>query len=264
MITTDIDKIFQSYSAHVDADIDIIDEYTVAHSRVKNSDDLILMVPGGTGQICISDENNITDESLLLPANILQKFVDRNVSSCIFNCNVELPVRYSPLLPLTDDHDDVIVEEYYRQIKTIIEYYSKEYRRVWYLGHSNSATVAIGMSKWWQEFDQSLAGLILINPKKVFKRPNKEYIPHFGKWLHIPVLAISHARDGSQNCPADFNRMLSKCSKDPKSKHIMFDGGIPDGDNDPNLGFGYHGLRGLEDALVNEIVDFIEVPVVDR
>lgn len=263
MISEETKKIFQEYTKFINAQLIKVGEHETAYLNSHSSRDLLLMVPGGSGQLCIATDH-IERESLLIPANLPERFNSRGVSSCVFNSCVEIPQRYSPLLPITDDHDDVTIEKHYQQIKEIILYYRERYQRIWWIGHSSSATVAIGMAKWWEDFSNNLAGLILINPKKVFKRPGKKYVPHFGKWLEIPVLAVSHARDGSPNCPLDFNRMLSKCSKDTRSKHIIFNGGTPDGDNDPSLGFGYHGLRGLEHELVAEIIDFIGDPQVDR
>ena len=259
MICNNTDKIFQAYSGYIGADTESIVGYQVAHLKCRDSDDLIVMIPGGSGQICITDES-IDEESLILPANLPLKFKKYGISSCVFNSCTELPLRYNPSLPLIDGGDDLLVERHYQQIKEIIEHYSQQYDRVWFFGHSSSATTALGMSNWWHGFKTIVAGIIMVNPKKVFKRPGKNYVPHFGKLLDIPVLAISHAQDGSPNCPLEFNRMLAKCSRNPRSRHVVFDGGIPDGDNDPSLGFGYHGLRGLEQDLVDVIVDFISVP----
>lgn len=258
MICDNTEKIFQAFSGHIGANIEHVSEHQVAHLKCPGSEDLIFMIPGGSGQICITDEY-INEESLILPANLPLRFKERNVSSCVFNSCTELPLRYNPSLPFDTSEEDSLVKKHYQQIKEIIEHYCQQYDRVWFFGHSSSATTALGMSNWWHEFHASLSGIIMVNPKKVFKRPGKNYVPHFGKLLDIPVLAVSHARDGSPNCPMEFNRMLAKCSRDPRSRHVIFDGGIPDGDNDPSLGFGYHGLRGLENELVDTILDFINV-----
>ncbi len=258
-MSNDIDDKFIEYNNLIGADLDVVDErFLISHKVVRGSIDLIITVPGGSGYCCFINDP-IGFDDLIIPTNLISMFYSKDISSCVFNSCTELPKRYTPQMPLDKNNsDDASVEKHYQQIKAVVEHYSKSYDRIWMLGHSSSATTMIGMMKWWPDFEKHLAGLILLAPKKIFKDPNKEYIPHFGKYLSIPILSVNHEFDGAVNCPSEFNRMISRCSRDPRSRHVVLSGGIPDGDNDPSLGFGYHGFRGIEEVLVKEIVDFVQ------
>ncbi len=78
--------------------------------------------------------------------------------------------------------------------------------------------------------------------------------------IHVPVLIVNHRDDACQVAvPADAPRILARLSGALRKEALLVEGGGP-ARGDPCEPYGYHGYPGIEDRVVNTIVDWILAP----
>lgn len=75
--------------------------------------------------------------------------------------------------------------------------------------------------------------------------------------IHVPVLIVNHRSDACEfAAPTDATRILAGLVNSPRKQVMIFQGGGPP-HGDPCEPYGWHGYPGIEDHVVNTIVDWI-------
>jgi hypothetical protein len=187
-------------------------------------------------------KNLITDEKLLIKyIKNSEKFIKIFSSSGIlFNKT------------LSDLH--VFVKDF----KNILEYIKKlTNTNLWLMGHCSSA-VMVSIIHDVNQYNHLYKGIILLAPwwKKIWREIGLDKMKYFSTEVNKPLLVIQHAEDSCVGIHPEVSKKIVNDINTSLTKYVELNGGIDQGC--PHFSLGYHGFRGIEYKVINEINDFIQ------
>ena len=187
-------------------------------------------------------KNLITDEKLLIKyIKNSEKFIKIfSSTSILFNKT------------LSDLH--VFVKDF----ENILEYIKKSTNtNLWLMGHCSSA-VMVSIIHDVDRYNHLYKGMILLAPwwKKIWREIGLDRMRYFSTEVNKPLLVIQHAEDSCVGIHPEVSKKIVSDVNSPLTKYVELDGGIDQGC--PHFSLGYHGFRGIEYKVINEISNFIQ------
>ena len=201
----------------------------------KNSNHIILFLPGGTGHSYfalttkwIGELNKNIDIAVMIPGYKMP------------NPKGDPPLRYS--------------KDYQEKIKSSVNYLKQKYKKsVWLMGHSAGGPGVAGFLKTYKNSEEYIAGAIFSGANSKSRSGSHK--------KNLPILIIHHKDDRCvSNSYSGAKQKLKKYQKTNNSvtKLVTIEGGGPF-KNDPCKGWGNrHSFEGKEKEYAEAILKFIK------
>lgn len=128
---------------------------------------------------------------------------------------------------------------------------------LWLMGHCSSA-VMISIVYDINKYNHLYKGIIFLNPwwKLRWREIGLENMKYFLTVMTKPLLIIQHAEDPCAGTHPEISKKILSNINSILTKYTELSGGIDQGC--PHFSVGYHGFRGIEDKVVDEINNFIQ------
>jgi hypothetical protein len=149
------------------------------------------------------------------------------------------------------------VHIFIKDLEKILEYIKNTTNtNIWLMGHCSSA-VMISFIYDTNQYNHLYKGIIFLNPwwKKMWRETGLDEMKYFLTKVTKPILIIQHAEDP---CVGTHPKIAKKIISDingPLTRYSELNGGIDQGC--PHFSMGYHGFRGIEHKVIDEIDNFI-------
>lgn len=145
-----------------------------------------------------------------------------------------------------------------KDFENILEYIKKlTNTNLWLMGHCSSA-VMVSIIHDVNQYNHLYKGIILLAPwwNKIWREKGLDKMKYFSTEVNKPLLVIQHAEDPCVGIHPEISKKIVNDINTPLTKYVELNGGIDQGC--PNFSLGYHGFRGIEHKVINEINDFIQ------
>jgi len=145
-----------------------------------------------------------------------------------------------------------------KDFKNILEYIKNlTNTELWLMGHCSS-TVMISIIYDINQYNHLYKGMIFLNPwwKKNWKEKGLEEMNYFSTKVTKPLLIVQHSEDPCIGTHPEICKKILSDIDNSLTKYVELDGGIDQGC--PHFSLGYHGFRGIEGKVIDEINKFIQ------
>lgn len=149
------------------------------------------------------------------------------------------------------------VDIFIKDLEKILEHIKNTTNtNIWLMGHCSGANM-VSIIYDINQYNHLYKGIVLLNPswKKIWREIGLDEMKYFLTKVIKPILVIQHAEDP---CVVTHTEIAKKIISDIDSsltRYSELNGGIDQGC--PHFSVGYHGFRGIEDKVVDEINSFI-------
>ena len=150
---------------------------------------------------------------------------------------------------------DVII--FMNDFKNILEYIRNTTNtHIWIMGHCSSA-VLVAIIYDCDQYNHLYKGMIFLNPwwKKNWREKGLTQINYFSTKVTKPLLIIQHAEDPCAGTSPEIAKKIISDIDSPLARYSELNGGIDQGC--PHFSVGYHGFRGIEHKVIDEINSFL-------
>ena len=127
---------------------------------------------------------------------------------------------------------------------------------IWLMGHCSGA-VMLSYIHDINQYNHLYKGMILLSVyyKKNWRETGLSEMNFFLTKVTKPILAIQHAEDPCMGTHPEIAKKIISDIDNASARYIELEGGIDQGC--PHFSMGYHGFRGIEHKVIDEIDNFI-------
>jgi len=127
---------------------------------------------------------------------------------------------------------------------------------LWLMGHCSGANM-ISYIYDINQYNHLYKGIIFLNPywKKHWREIGLEAMNYFLTKMTKPLLIIQHSEDPCIGTHPEICKKILSDIDNSLTKYVELNGGIDQGC--PHFSVGYHGFRGIEHKVIDEINNFI-------
>lgn len=149
------------------------------------------------------------------------------------------------------------IHTFITDIEKILEYIkSLTNSQLWLMGHCTGANV-ISMIHDIRQYNHLYRGIIFLNPwwKLRWREIGLDEMKYFLTTMTKPLLIIQHAEDPCGGTHPEIAKKIINDTNSSSTRYSELNGGIDQGC--PYFSVGYHGFRGIEHKVIDEINNFI-------
>lgn len=149
------------------------------------------------------------------------------------------------------------VHTFIKDLKEILEYIKNiTNTNLWLMGHCSGANM-ISYVYDTDQYNHLYKGIIFLSPfwKKNWRVTGLNEMKYFLTSVTKPILIIQHAEDPCVGTHPDIAKKIISDINTPITRYVELEGGIDQGC--PHFSLGYHGYRGIEHKVIDEIDRFI-------
>jgi hypothetical protein len=204
----------------------------------KEAKAAVLLFPGGGGMLHLSEDGSTKNGHTFVRSKNL--WAQYEINAILVDTPYDLGDLRRGDLRYQDDH--------LQRVGEVIDFYSKKLSiPIWIFGHSmGSSTVSNYLNQVNKNRIMPAGGIIAGTIRTVSINSN----------VTAPLMAIHHRQDSCPSTPPNISiEIIRSRSKDPRSKLVLIEGGISEGD--VCQAFAYHGFNQTESTLVDAAASFI-------
>lgn len=149
------------------------------------------------------------------------------------------------------------VHVFVKDLEKILEYIKNATNtNIWLMGHCSGA-ILISYVYDTNQYNDLYKGIIFLSPwwKKMWRETGLDEMKYFLTKVTKPILAIQHAEDPCVGTHPEIAKKIISDIGGPLTRYVELEGGIDQGC--PHFSMGYHGFRGIEHKVIDEIDNFI-------
>lgn len=150
------------------------------------------------------------------------------------------------------------VHIFIEDFKTILEHIkSTTNTNIWLMGHCSSA-VMISIIHDINRYNDLYKGMIFLNPwwKLKWRETGLEDMRYFLTKVTKPLMVVQHIEDPCVGTHPEIAKKIISDINGTLTRYVELEGGIDQGC--PHFSMGYHGFRGIEHKVIDEIDSFIQ------